>query len=311
MGLHERAWEGLKVVILAKKPMMAMRLEQAIATASPATEVQLSSFESYEQAYTFCKHQKDVGLIFVHENAGDSPFLSVFRELAAHYDNSGLPAFGVVLFDQEPSGFAEKAIGKNPHLLDYISTSSFFDDGKVHETLRAIWSQYVTTFEEQVLPRALQSSLLAVAEEKLGAEGIHFLLRLTTNLLSDVNISWLENVAATWAPFLSVVRTSAPAVLTPHEHLTRFIELCQGEPVRDIKTLSVFLQGKAPLCKKVTHLASYLEDQRKRGTLEEQLRELAKLSKPGAPKLVRHLAKNIDRILEFQLDAGRLVASGT
>jgi hypothetical protein len=310
MGIHDRAWDGIKMVVLANQPLQAMRLEQAIASASPATEVRLSSFEEYAQAFQFCKEQKDVGFLFVHEQCGEASFLSAFRELAGLYSNYGALAYGVVLYDGEPNSFAEKSVGKNPQLLDYLPASSLLDESRTLDALGGIWDQYIGAFESAVLPKALQSSLIAVAEEQMGPDGVNFVSRLSTNLLSDLNVSWLESVAIRWSPLLAAVLENSPAILKNHDLLTHFVEMCQAPDRVPENDLLAFLGGKASLPIKVRALAGSLDEHRRAGSLAAQLRLIESANKPGAPKLVRHVAKNIDRILAFQADANNLRAIG-
>lgn len=310
MGTHDRAWEGFKIVILANQPLQAMKIEQAIAMASPGTEVQLSSFEKYDQAYEFCKSQKDIGFLLVHENCGETSFLSAFRELATLYDNFDAPAYGVVLYDGEPNSFSEKSVGKNPLLLDYLPTPSLLDENRTSDTLNTIWDLYIGAFEQTVIPKALQDSIISVAEEKVGIDGVHFTSRLLVNLLSDLNVSWMESAAIKWSLMLEAVRELTPAVLKSHGLLNHFIELCEHPIPTDCEGIFQLLSGKEPLAKKVRTLALYLETHRQNRTLEDQLQLISAASKPGAPKLVRHIAKNSDRILSFQLDAINIRALG-
>jgi hypothetical protein len=230
--------------------------------------------------------------------------------LAAQYDNFGVPAYGMILYDGEPNSFAERSIGKNPQLLDYLHTSSILDQDRTAATLRTIWDQYIGVFENQIIPKALQDSILSVAEEKMGLDGVHFISRLLVNLMSDINISWLESVAIKWSPFLEVVHTEAPAVLKQHHLLNNFVELCDVQPTNDSQEVISFIGGKGSLPKKVNLLAKYFDSHRRGGSLEEQLRLISNLNKPGAPKLIRHIGKNADRILEFQFDANNLSAMG-
>jgi hypothetical protein len=310
MGTHDRAWEGFKIVVLAQEPLQAMRLEQSIAAASPGAEVQLSSFETYDEAYQFCKEQKNVGFFFLHEKCGEASFNNVFRELAAQYSNFDADAYGVILHDGDSNSFAERSVGKNPQLLDYLSTTSILDRNQTFDTIRSVWDRYVEAFEKNVIPKALQNSILSVAEQSMGPSGIHFTSRLLTHLSSDVNISWLESVAIKWSPFLQAVRKDAPAVLKNQNLLNHFVELCDTAKPGDSNELLRFLSGDAPLTQKVVSLANHLEDHRKNGSLENELRLISTSSKPGAPKLIRHIAKNVDRILSFQTDAKNIAVNG-
>jgi hypothetical protein len=44
LGLNEKAWAGINIVIFGRTPILPMKIEQAIAAASPANEVRVDSF---------------------------------------------------------------------------------------------------------------------------------------------------------------------------------------------------------------------------------------------------------------------------
>lgn len=310
MKIHDRAWEGFKVVVLSNEPLSAMRIEQAIAAASPATEIQLSSFETYDEAYHFCKAEKDVGFFFLHEKCGENSFANVFRELAKCYHGHGIPAFATILYDGTGNAFNEKMIGKNPSFLDYMKAEDILDPQKTSLILEQTWNQLETAFEDQVFSKNLQASLSASAEEYLGAEGLHFSLRLTNNLLGNANVTWLENIAIKWSLVLSTVQQNMPVVLKPHPVLQYCIEMCKTNEVLSEQNLLSFMQSKSSLCVKISGLVTYLNENRKQGSLERQLDLISSWNRPGAPALVRQISKNKSRILSFQDGHEDLVAAG-
>lgn len=303
MKYHDRAWEGFRIAILGSKPLIPMQLEQAIATALPTMEVQISSFENYDQAYAFCKEQQDVGILFISDDLPGASFQSIFRELSELYKKSGLPAFGVITFEKQPLPFNEKAVAKHQQLLDYISTSSILESTKTASTIDNIWNQFVERFEKLVLPEALQISFKSSASAHIGSEAVAFLERLTTNIASELNISWLEDIAIKWAPILSTVKNVSPEFITPHRYLSHFIQISDiGIPTNRSDLLD--LLGKdLPLTKKAFALTAFLEIARKSGNLASALNEISAGANNRSVKLVKHIAKNKDRILQFAHEA--------
>ena len=195
-------------------------MEQAIAGTNPSIEVQLSSFESYDEAFQFCKSQQDVGFFLIHENSSQASFQIIFRELGSTYKNHDLPAFAAILYSGTTNSFTEKTVGKNFQLLDYVDVESILNSEKTHETLQNLWTLYANAFEESVLPKGLQRSITSsIVEEELGVDGVHFLMRLQMNLVSDLNVSWLESVGIKWSPFLRVVDERVLAMLRDQQLL--------------------------------------------------------------------------------------------
>lgn len=299
MNLHDRNWEGLGILILGSSPLVPAKIEQSIAGAFPATEAQLASFENFPDAFKYCKSNRNVGFILLQDNWKETPFISVFRELASNYQAQQLPCFGAILYDESPNSFTERAISKDARLLDYLSIESLIDRIKIAPTMSRLWDQYVTAFESSVIPKALQDSILSLATEKYGEDGVRFILRTAENLLSEVNASWLEAVAAKWSPFLSAVEGIASSVLKPHPSILYLLELSRPATNIDAARIVTYLGGSDPVWQKVSTLACYLNNCRESSALEALMDKFAILNKPGAPKLIRHVSKNRDRIISF------------
>jgi hypothetical protein len=306
MELHDRAWQGFKILILAKTPMLAMKLEQSIASALPAMEVQLYSYETYDQAYQFCKEQQDVGFFFIAEDAVDAPFSSVFRELAKQYKTANLPAFGVILHEGEEKAFALKQVGKIEGLLDYLPTSALLERTQTTMAIRGIWEQLINAYENSIFSKNLQNSILSAAEDEIGLDSVHFILRVSANLSSELNLTWVESVASRWGNILAIVDKKYPAILKPHEHLQYLHSNFNKGLVSGQNDLTSLLAASVSPAEKVFALTQWLQELRQNNKLEEGLNSLASLAKPGAPKLIRHIAKNQGRIIEFANDATHL-----
>jgi hypothetical protein len=283
-----------------------MKIEQTIAAAFPAMEVQLNSFEEYEEAFQFCKDERDVGFFLISESVSTAPFLSVFRELADLHQGSLTPAFGAIFHENEPQAYSAKLVGKNDTLVDYIPVTDLLDPKKVSFTINSLWASLVEAYQKTVFSKDLQASILSVAESEIGVDAVHFLTRVAANLTSDLNVTWTESIAANWGSILALVSARQPALLKPHERLLAIIDSCGIESSMDETNLVSMLGSKESLIRKTVALAGFLEKSRSEGKLVDSLRSLASRGKPGAPKLIRHVAKNSERILEMASDAQSL-----
>jgi len=146
LGLNEKAWAGINIVVYGKTPLLPMQLEQAIAQASPANEVRIDSFEDYDQAYDFCKAQKNIGFIFVLENSGEVLAADVFRQLGVHYESKGWPCFGVLLHEKEKTMMGYLSLQKNKNLIAYHPVQDLLDGDKTFNTISEVWKSFVSKF---------------------------------------------------------------------------------------------------------------------------------------------------------------------
>lgn len=309
MDLHERAWEGFKILIFCQDSL-ALQMRSTIAECTPISKEQIFTFEKYDDAYSFCKEHKDIGLLIVHENSGELPFIDVFRELSKLSDEEGFPTFGIVCYDELENTTNQKITSKISHLLDYIPVSYFTDHASAGPTIENIWEQICSAFEEYVLPQKLQESLSSCAEETLGADGIHFSLRLTNNFLSALDVSWFENVAIKWAPILNEVNKNTPAVIRPHKTLLRLVDICSTDIDINENNFLSFLNESHSNCQKVFALVYFLNDQRKAGKLEETLNLFATNTNSVQSILIAHVLRNKERILAFESEAQTMSPRG-
>lgn len=295
MATHEKAWQGLNFVILGKTPLLPMQIEQAIAAASPANEVKLDSFEEYDAAYDFCKKTKSVGFLILLDNAGSMPLHDVFRQLARHYEERGWPCFGVVLHEGKENFVGYRAMQLCPQLLDYLPASELLDGQKVYATLQRLWDEYVNAFERHVLPKPLQESIYALAEPALPATERLFLERATVMLTANLNVSWLESFALRWAPVIEAVHKTNPAFWETLKVVRQICDLAKAET--GVATLDGLKRSQAALPARVATLLGMLHQQHRAGTLAAFVRDADSHAKPGAPALIRHLAKAGARLI--------------
>jgi hypothetical protein len=305
MSLHSHAWQGIRIVILGKEPLLPMKIEQSISSLSPFSEVILSSFENYDDAFKFCKNNGDVGFLILSENCGDAPFQSVFRELAKPYEIHGLPCFAVILSNGTSNPYSALAVGKTPKLIDYIPYTDLIDPTKVATTFESLWVKYTLAFENLVLPSPLQQLFISQAEAILGIAVLHFQMRLLTNISAASNISWIESVALKWHPVLTAIEKSTKTLLEKQETLKTLMDITRVVESGEIDIAAV-IRSNAALTNKIVHLSNHLSQHMISGTLEKEIERLALLSKPGAPFLIRHVHKFKDQILAIEKDSTSL-----
>lgn len=310
MGLHERAWSGIKIGIFGASETLPMQIEQALATATPNNEVAFESFEVYEDAFDFCKRSKDVGLLIILENCGKLPSDQVFRELGKQYESRGWPCFGVLVYENKESFVGLRQLKNNSRLLDYISAEALLDPKQNSLLLSQIWNNLIKAFNDAIIPKALQESLIAEADTIIGHESIAFQDRVSQLLQSGLNVSWLETVALKWHPIVDPIQKRNHAMLSPHTGLKSISEI--ANPTADLKTddFSTIIASKEPLVKRIMALTHAIDQSRQNSSLDNAIRLIATANKPGAPALLRHLVKHRDRILEFAYQSTLKVGSG-
>lgn len=294
MGLHERAWAGISILVFGKSETIPMQIEQAIAEASPGNEIKVESFEDYSDALDHCKNKRDVGFIFLLENCGEMPTQSVFRELSKPYESNGWPCFGTLLFEKTETISGLRALQDCPNLLSYQSYSDVLDSKKTAESLNDLWIKFSAAFEKRIAPIALQETLISIATERVSLESIHFSDRVSTLLSGNLNVSWIETVALRWSPVLSYVREINESALKPHIALGEICNLARYNG--DRSSVVAIASAKQSLVSRISATVEFLNDKREKGVLVEELKLLGTLAKPGAPALLRHTVALRDRI---------------
>lgn len=297
MGLHERAWSGLGLLIYGKKPLLPMQLEEAIGAANPNNEIRIDSFEEYDDALDFCKTKQNVGFIFLLENCEKLSAHDVFLQLARTYETKGWPCFGVLIHEGVETLSGLRIMQRCPELIDYIPSADILDTTKTANTVNNIWNSFIKAFEKNIIPTPLQDTLLSLAKTTATQESLHFMDRVSTLLSTNLNISWIDSIAIRWNPIVSIVENISKAALTPHN---TFMQICQLASFDSkLKDISSITASTIPLCARVCAMATFLDENRKKGSLTEVLQTAGTLSKPGAPALIRHLVLARDKILEI------------
>lgn len=272
-----------------------MKMEQSIAKANPANEVRIDSFEDFDQAYDFCKAQKNVGLIMVLENSGDALAADAFKQLGTHYESKGWPCFGVLFHESQKSMMGHLSLQKNKNLLNYYSVEDIIDPHKTFGTLSEIWQSFVVAFETSLIPEKLQETLLSLSQQELSADEYGFRNRLAVLLAQNLNISWMEAIALKWEPVVSVLKESGSKALVPNAALVQIAGLAaRDETAGDLLEA---VRSKSSLCSRISTVTGFLEKARAENKLVDVLDRVATEARPGAPALLRQIALSKDRIL--------------
>ena len=294
MGLHERAWSGLNILIYGSTPMLPMQIEQSLASVTPNNEVKFDSFEDYSDAFDFSKDK-----ILILENCGKLPVADVFSQLAKPYESKGWPCFGVLIHDGTETFNGLRTVKKDSRFLNYVSKEVLLDSKSASEFLMNLWNQFSASFEEKIIPQALQETLISLAKEKMTEESIHFLDRVSTLVSSNLNISWIESVALKWAPIVSSVQEKHSNAISPHMTLQ---QICGMANFSGPDSILEVIKAKNSLCSRIMKVSLLLNEMREKNKLADELQSLGTHNKPGAPAILRHVVNARDKILKIAAD---------
>lgn len=296
MGLHERAWAGLEIMVFGKTPLLPMQIEQAIAAATPANEVKIESYEEYADALDYCKDRRTVGFFVLLENCGEYPVHDVFKQLSKPYEQKGWPCFGILVHEGQESFVGLRTLQRSPNILGYHSSKDFLDKTKTPSLMNDIWNAFSAAFEKHLVPNALQETFTSLAVETTPIDSIHFQDRVTTMLSHRLNVSWIETVALRWAPSIDAIQAKHPSALSPHVALTQICSLTQFKG--DRAKYETIVASKEALVARIRAAAEFLDSKRLSGELEGVLQTLGALSRPGAPAMLRHTSNLKTEILQ-------------
>jgi hypothetical protein len=298
MGRHEKAWAGLNILVFGKTPMLPMKIEQAISSASPANEIRVDSFEDYDDAYDFSKARTNVGFIILTENCGGLPIDNVFRQLSRPYEERGWPVFGALVYEGKETFVGLRTVQKLRNILCYLPVSAILESSQVASTLDDIWSKFTDAFEEAVIPVALQRTFLSIASPSLSSESVRFISRVSTLLCSNLNVSWIDQVAIRWGFVVESVRSLDPKAIEPHASLERICKLAHSDTLKNAQVPEIIASSET-LCARIAMLSSALNVARIESRLSEELQKAAAGLRPGGPALLRQLTKSRDQIVRI------------
>lgn len=308
MGLHARAWDGVTILVFGHKPLVAMQIEQVLAQASPGNEVKIDSFEHYGDALAHCRDRRDVGVFLISDYCGDVTAEDVFKNLAAPYETAtGWSAVGALFFDkvQRTEGF--KAMVAQRRIADYLCVDLLLNPRAAAIQLDRLWSEFCARMEESLFHSSLATMLRAQAVvEGLTEESQAFRNRAMRHLAQNLNVSWIDMLALEWVHVMQrLEHASDPKIVRAAERQFRIARIASFDESQLIG-FGEIAQAKVPLASRLAHTCAVLDAQRIAGNLTQSLEILADSIKPGAPALLRVLAKSRHSIAEIAGESSML-----
>jgi hypothetical protein len=304
MGKGTQAWQDVGFVVFGNEPLLPAKIEQQIAMAMPQFEVNVDSFEDYEEALDHCKRQASIGLIFVHEDCGQHKIESVFKNLARPCEATGWPVLGVVIRKsaEVDSIHALKAMKEQKSIIGYYSEKDFESASSINQIFETLWKSYIATLEEKLIPDALQYTLRSVVESNCPAEECVFIDRLNEVLTAPLNLSWKEAFQVRWSYLVDEAAKVNPSVLAPHQALQKLIKSNRIEKNLDAFTLLEITSSKDGLASRAVDVSKKILTAVRRSNLENLLQEARTESRPGRPGLLRTVAAQSNVILNIYHD---------
>jgi hypothetical protein len=297
MALHKNAWRGQNIVILDHSLNEGLKLEQAIAAASPDNEVKIETFSDYSEAYDYCREKANVGLLFVSSKIL-VPIADAIEQLSRYYQFFGTSARVVLILDgpeDELNSYRIRAQQKKCFWM--VRRADLNDKVLTGETLNTVWEQYQSSIESEYFPAALQDSFLARIENSLTKESRVFCERTAVLLGSGLNLSWFDQIALKWAPSLNEIGKENEAALRSSEFIINLAKISYYGPVE--QAIEFAKDKNQPLIKRVATVIANLDDSRKKGILPLTITQYSKLAKPGSLVIYRHVHQKADQILAF------------
>lgn len=268
-----------------------MRLEQTIAGALPAHEVRLESFEHYDDALSFCKAKKTVGLLMLLADDIEYPLGDLQKNLGSAYTaTTGLPCLAVLIGESARGLAGYAAVATNDYFLDYLTVADAFQAAKIKHTMTSIWQNYILRVEAEIIPIPLARTLVALSEAAgLASTSMRFMERVSNLLAAKLNISWLEFLSLRWIHVIETLeQVNSPAYTANPSFawLANFARTDRTLPPNLIEIVAspIDLAGKlSTFC----HVADKL---RLNGGLEPALRHIKDQTKPASPGFMRIVA---------------------
>jgi|GEM_PF-3111736 len=296
MDNHSRSLGGMNILIYGKDPLMPMKLEQALATAKPADEVLIDSFENYDQAYNFCKDNKNVGLVFLFENCGEMDVNSVFTQFQKlnEYQDT---CFAVLLHNGMETIKGLRASKDNDSIIGYYNVNDLLDLNKTSFFMQEIWEKYQTTFEKILIPSILASTYKTIAQKHLPTEILNFGERLSVLLSGEMNVTWKESLMLKWSPVLKVLKENDQDLIKGNKQLFGLYQIVESN--QNSSDLKQIAESELEIAKKISTTVQCLISSMKENKLEMVLQNAIKEVTPRSKALLRILKRRELNILEM------------
>ncbi len=304
MSRGTNSWAPIGFVIYGQEPLAPARIEQFIVNALPSQELNIDSFEEYDEALDYCKKNTNIGVIFIHENCGKNNVANVFAQLAKPYKASGWPVVGVIIRkDHDVESIAAvKAMRDCTDIVAYHSELDFEDVSTVLKIFDQLWTAYIHKIEDELIPIALQESLSAVIITQKVAEEKVFYDRISEVLAQPLNLSWRDRFRLRWHYLVHESQKINSAFLLPHAALRKLILNDSALDVLTQNTLLEIASSKELLVTRAIAVCEKLLNAARSGSLDALLKEARTEARPGRPGILRHLATQSNAIQSIYED---------
>jgi len=295
MGRHQKAWEGISLLVYGNDPMEPMKIEQALAEATPANEWKLESYEDYDDALNFCKKTMNVGFIFLLENKLEINPADIFRELSKPYQKKGWPTMGVLIHSGKETFQGIRTWSENEHILKYVSKDKFSNPTETSSTLDSIWESYCSVFNKTYMPEKLSESILSGFHND--KDSYVFELRCLNLLSQNINISWLDLTAIKWRLLIDPVYGKKEKFLEPHQFIEEVASTCTTSNAKF--SFESIKEKNIPIVEKLYMTVKEISDAYRNNQLESKIDEISSKARPGSPALFRHIKNSKNILMEI------------
>jgi hypothetical protein len=302
--MMSKSLDGLSVLIFGEKQLLPMRIEQVIAAHWPASEVNLESFESYEDALKTTRSQKAFGLNMVLDTVKKLPLDGVIKNLSKPYEESkGFPCSTILLAERMPTMSGYKLLAENPNIIGYVNVQELLDPMTGKQAIKNLWQLYISSLNARLLPDALKDF---IKQQAIGSgasmPSLHFKERVTNLLTINADISWMENLALSWVHLIQAQECFAQnsAEFLP-SNLVKI--LAPTDLSLSANSLAMISKSSERLGVKILSAVKMMDHWRQNSELESQLTAECRDVKKFSPFLMRTIAGGFNGILRFADDA--------
>jgi len=190
-----RRWDDIQIVIYGKSALIPMKIKDSISSFSEEIGSQVYSFEDYEDAYDFCKASKNVGLVFILENCGDLEFSDILNNLSNIFSVNGMPAYGVLIRENDINSKSLMEIIKNKNIIDYVNVNDFINPNLTFSTMEKIWMNFSTKRKNYYLPEKVEETFYELIKITGTFSKVSCLNQIQNILMAQSNLSWEDYIS--------------------------------------------------------------------------------------------------------------------
>lgn len=283
MSNHPGAWEGIEFLIYGENPLVPMQIEQLIVKAIPNIEKIIESFDDYNDAYDYAKANSNSGLLILVESDDHQYLSDVADNLSKPFEQVNGWKPSVFLVSREKTskeGF--KFFAENKSCIGYESFEDLKDQNRVGKIFEELWKSFRDNFEAEILPDALQNSLISISlENGIDSESDQFIQRSSILISDALNVSWLESISLKWYSILRFLDKNSSSSISNQIFLKKIVEFSEyGIDTNDRKSIYDFIYGKEnDLLKRICASIDLMNARRKEGRIDSFFDEIESINK--------------------------------